>query len=146
MKRYDTEDSFRSAWMGARKKTAFIKHLIDEGLIIKELKAIYPADIDIFDIILKNTYDIEPITRFQRADFCKEFLAQLPDGKKDFYIDVLSKYVEFGIYAFEDRKTLETPDFEKKFGRPVELFGKIGGNEEYLNTIEKLERLMYGGK
>ena len=36
--------------MGARKKTAFIKHLIDEGLIIKELKAIYPADIDIFDI------------------------------------------------------------------------------------------------
>ncbi len=146
LKRYDTEDSFRSAWMGARKKTAFIKHLIDEGLIIKELKAIYPADIDIFDIILKNTYDIEPITRFQRADFCKEFLAQLPDGKKDFYIDVLSKYVEFGIYAFEDRKTLETPDFEKKFGRPVELFGKIGGNEEYLNTIEKLERLMYGGK
>lgn len=143
LKRYDTETSFRSAWLATRKKTVFIEHLVNDGLIIKELRAEYPADIDIFDILLRNTYGVEPMTRIQRANFCKEFLEQLPDDHREFYTDMLSKYIEVGISALEDRNILRTPDFENKYGTVLEMFKKIGGNEEHIKTIEQLENLIY---
>ncbi|MBD5398803.1 DEAD/DEAH box helicase family protein [bacterium] len=145
LKRYATESDFRSAWLSSRKKTSLIEELVEDGLIIKEFKSLYPDDIDIFDMLLKNTYDIEPITRKERAVFCNEFIEQLPDIKKEFYTDMLTRYIEIGISALEDRKILKTANFEKKYGTIVEMFGKIGGNEEYLNTIEKIKNLIYGG-
>jgi hypothetical protein len=59
---------------------------------------------------------------------------------------MLAKYIEVGVSALEDRQILRTLDFENKYGTIVEMFNKIGGNEKYLDTIEKLENLIYGGK
>lgn len=146
LKRYKTEADFRSAWLASRKKTTLIERWIADGLIIQELKVLYPADIDIFDMLLKNTYNVKPFTRQVRATFCRDFVGQLPATKKEFYTDILSRYIDIGICALEDRKILRTQYFENKYGTIVEMFKKIGGNEEYFDTIEKLENLIYGSK
>ena len=146
LKRYTTEGAFRDAWNRAHKKTLFVDQLVADGLVIKELRAFYPSDIDIFDVLLKNTYDVQPLTRAARAERCKALLKGLSSVEQDFYTDMLAKYIEVGVSALEDRQILRTLDFENKYGTIVEMFNKIGGNEKYLGTIEKLENLIYGGK
>lgn len=146
LKRYETEELFRSAWLSAQKKTTFIEQLVADGLIINELKSVYSDDIDIFDILLHNTYGAELLKRSSRAKYCQQYISCLTDKQKEFYQDLLSKYIDVGISALEDRKILRTPYFEKKYGTIVEIFDKIDSQEEYLNKIEKLVSLIYGGK
>lgn len=146
LKRYATEDEFRKAWNGHRIKRNFIKELEADGLVVEELTNQYPSDIDVFDILLLNTYGTVPVKRADRAKNCSEYVEQLPEIKQDFYNDLLSRYVEFGIDVFEDRKTFATPYFENKYGTLLELFEKIDGPENYANTMEHLKKLIYEGK
>jgi type I restriction enzyme R subunit len=144
LKRFPTEADFRKAWAKASKKTIFVEQLISDGLFLKDLRAYYPLELDVYDLLLANTYDTKPLTRQQRAERCADFIAELPEANRAFFSDVIEKYVAVGISALEDRNIFRTKEFENKYGTIVEMFGKIGGNEAYLQTTEKLKQIIYG--
>lgn len=144
LRRYPTEADFKKAWASTSKKSNFIKQLIEDGLFLKDLKAYYPAELDTYDILLQNTYGSEPLTRAERAGRCTDYVAALPETQKEFYSDVIKKYIEIGVSALEDRNTMRTKGFEDKYGTVTEIFAKIGGVEAFLNTTEQLKQIIYG--
>lgn len=144
IKRFPTADDFKNAWQNESSKTKFIQKLLDDGLFLQDLKSDYPAALDVYDILLATTYDIEPLTREQRANKATDLISNLPDNKREFYFDLLGKYVETGVSALENRKILLIPAIENKYGTPVETVKQIGGNEDFIATREAIKQAIYG--
>lgn len=144
-KRFPSADDFISAWQTAKNKSKFISELSEKGLFIDELRREYGKELDIYDIILNNTYDIEPFTREQRAQNANKILEQLEGDCKNIFVDVMAKYVEVGISALENRNTFRIEPFTSQYGTGVEIVKKIGGNERYINITERLKNAIYEG-
>ena len=143
LKRFPEEKDFINAWKSASNKTKFIANLSNIGLFIDELRREYAREYDVYDVILKNTYDIEPLTREQRAQKVNKILEQLEGDCKNIFVDVMEKYVEVGISALENRNTLRIEPFTSQYGTGVEIVRKIGGNEKYIEITNKLKKAIY---
>lgn len=145
LKRYPNEKNFVDAWQSASNKTKLLAGLSDSGLFLDELRREYGREYDVYDIILQNTYDTEPLTREQRAQKANKILEQLEGDCKNIFADVMAKYVEVGISALENRNTLRIEPFTSQYGTCVEIVRKIGGNEKYIEITEKLKNAIYEG-
>lgn len=93
--------------------------------------------------LFKNTYDIAPLTREQRAHKTDKVLENLVGDCKNIFIDVIAKYVEIGVSAIENRNTLRIEPFTSQYGTGVEIVRKIGGNEKYIEITDKLKNAIY---
>lgn len=143
LKRFSEEQDFIDMWQMASNKTKLLKGLSDTGLFLDELRREYGREYDVYDIILKNTYDIEPLTREQRAHKADKVLENLVGDCKNIFIDVIAKYVEIGVSAIENRNTLRIEPFTSQYGTGVEIVRKIGGNEKYIEITDKLKNAIY---
>ena len=144
LKRFPKAKDFIDLWKSSANKTKLISVLSETGLFINELRREYDKEYDVYDIILKNTYDIEPLTKTQRAEKTKFILEELNGDCKNIFTDVIKKYIEIGISAIEDRNTLRIEPFVSQYGTGVEIIKKIGGNEKYIDITEKLKNAIYG--
>lgn len=97
LKRFPEEKDFIDMWQSASNKTKLLAGLSDTGLFLDELRREYGREYDVYDIILKNTYDIAPLTREQRAHKTDKVLENLVGDCKNIFIDVIAKYVEIGV-------------------------------------------------
>ena len=145
LKRYPNEKNFVDAWQSASNKTKLLAVLSASGLFLDELRREYGREYDVYDIILQNTYDTEPLTREQRAQKANKILEQLEGDCKNIFADVMAKYVEVGISALENRNTLRIEPFTSQYGTGVEIVCKIGGKEKYIEITEKLKNAIYEG-
>lgn len=145
LKRFPEEQDFIDTWQSAFNKTKLIAGLSDAGLFIDELRREYGKEFDVYDILLQNTYGIEPLTREQRAQKADRILEQLNGDCKNIFTDVLAKYVEVGIPAIENRNIFRIEPFTSQYGTGVEIVRKIGGNEKYIEITEKLKNAIYEG-
>ena len=143
LKRFHEAKDFIDLWKSSANKTKLISVLSETGLFINELRREYDKEYDVYDIILKNTYDIEPLTRTQRAKKAKFILEELNGDCKNIFTDVIKKYIEIGISAIEDRNTLRIEPFVSQYGTGVEIIKKIGGNEKYIEITDKLKNAIY---
>ena len=144
LKRFPEEKDFIDAWQSASSKTRLLTDLSDTGLFIDELRREYGKEFDVYDIILKNTYDIEPLTREQRAGKANKVIEQLIGDCKNIFADVMAKYVEVGVSALENRNTFRIEPFTSQYGTGVEIVRKIGGNEKYIDITDRLKNAIYG--
>ena len=145
LKRFPEEKNFIDVWQSASSKTNILADLSEKGLFLDELRREYGREYDVYDIILKNTYDIEPLTREQRAKKASKVIEQLSGDCKNIFADVMAKYVEVGISALENRNTLRIELFTSQYGTGVEIVKKIGGNEKYIEITKKLKNAIYEG-
>ena len=145
LKRFPEEKDFIDMWQMASNKTKLLKGLSDTGLFLDELRREYGREYDVYDVILKNTYDIEPLTREQRAHKANKVLENLVGDCKNIFTDVMAKYVEVGISALENRNTFRIEPFTSQYGTGVEIVRKIGGNEKYIEITDDLKKAIYEG-
>ncbi len=82
-------------------------------------------------------------TRAERATRCDAFLVTLPTEQQEVYKDILTMYVSSGIDALEKREVLRVKQFADKHGSVVEIVRKMGGNEQFFNTIDHLKEIIY---
>ena len=145
LKRFPEKQDFIDTWQSASNKTKLIASLSEAGLFIDELRREYGKEFDVYDILLQNTYGIEPLTREQRAQKADRILEQLNGDCKNIFADVLVKYVEVGIPAIENRNIFRIEPFTSQYGTGVEIVRKIGGNEKYIEITDKLKKAIYEG-
>lgn len=143
LKRFPEEKDFIDTWQSASNKTKLIAGLSEAGLFIDELRREYGKEFDVYDILLQNTYGIEPLTREQRVQKASKILDILEGDCKNIFTDVLAKYVEVGIPAIENRNIFRIEPFTSQYGTGVEIVRKIGGNEKYIEITDKLKNAMY---
>jgi len=143
-KEYGSIDKFLTKWRNADKKTAILTELIDQGILLSELKQEVGKEYDEFDLICHVAFDRKPLTRKERANNVKKgnYFAKYGEKVRKVIEALIKKYEDEGIENIEDLKILKVRPFNK-IGTPVEILRSFGGKDKFLNAIIELEQEIY---
>lgn len=141
---YASLDDFLTLWTGDEKRTVIIQELEEKGIFIEELRKMYPADVDDFDLICDIAYGIKPLTKSERAKNTKvnEVLANYSDKCKQILEILLDKYSNDEIDELTDSKILKLPEFNE-YGNPMKIASLFGGLNGYLNAVHEVQNALY---
>lgn len=144
LKDYASLDDFLQFWTSEEKRTVIIEELEEKGIFIEELKKMYPADVDDFDLICDIAYGIKPLTKSERAKNRKvnEVLNHYSDQCKEVLTILLNKYANNEIDDITDQKILKLPEFNE-FGSPVKIARMFGGLNGYLAAVQNIQYALY---
>lgn len=137
-------DDFLTLWTSDEKRSAIIEELENKGIFIEELRKMYPADVDDFDLICDIAYGIKPLTKSERAKRTKvdEVLAAYSDKCKEILQILLDKYSNDEIDELVDSKILKLPEFNE-YGNPMKIASLFGGLNGYLNAVHQVQNALY---
>ncbi len=141
---YQTLNDFLTKWHSADKKQAIIDELIEQGIVLENLKEAIGKEMDIFDMICHTAFDQPPLTRAERAKQVKkrDVFTQYGEQARKVLEALLDKYADEGIENIEDIKVLKVNPFEQ-FGTPTEIIQLFGGKSQYLQALSQLEQALY---
>jgi len=143
-KEYSSLDKFLQTWKKAKKKSAIIQELINQGVLLHELKKEVGKDYDDFDLVCHVAFDKKPLTRRERANNVKKrnYFAKYSEQAKKVIEALLDKYADEGIENLESINILKVNHF-RQFGTPYEIVNSFGGKDKYLKTIKDMEKYLY---
>ena len=137
-------DDFLTLWTSDEKRSVIIQELKEKGIFIEELRKMYSADVDDFDLICDIAYGIKPLTKSDRAKNSKvnEVLACYSDKCKQILKILLEKYSNDEIDDITDSKILKLPEFNE-YGNPMKIANLFGGLNGYLNAVHQVQNALY---
>lgn len=137
-------EDFLTLWTSDEKKSVIIQELEEKGIFIEELRKMYSADVDDFDLICDIAYGIKPLTKSERAKNSKvnEVLACYSDKCKQILKILLEKYSNDEIDDITDSKILKLPEFNE-YGNPMKIANLFGGLNGYLNAVHQVQNALY---
>lgn len=141
---YASLDDFLTLWTSDEKRSVIIEELTAKGIFIDELRKMYPADVDDFDLICDIAYGIKPLTKSDRAKNSKvnAVLASYSDKCKQILEILLEKYSNDEIDELTDSKILKLPEFNE-YGNPMKIASLFGGLNGYLNAVHQVQNALY---
>ena len=144
LKDYASLDDFLQFWTSEEKRVVIIEELEEKGIFIEELRKMYPADVDDFDLICDIAYGIKPLTKSERAKSSRvnEVLNRYSDQCKEILNILLEKYANDEIDDITDQKILKLPDFND-YGSPVKIARMFGGLNGYLHAVQDVQHALY---
>lgn len=144
LKDYASLDDFLQFWNSEEKRAVIIEELEEKGIFIEELRKMYPADVDDFDLICDIAYGIKPLTKSERAKSSRvnEVLNRYSDQCKEILNILLEKYANDEIDDITDQKILKLPDFND-YGSPVKIARMFGGLNGYLHAVQDVQHALY---
>ena len=144
LKDYASLDDFLQFWTSEDKRAVIIEELEEKGIFIEELRKMYPADVDDFDLICDIAYGIKPLTKSERAKSSRvnEVLNRYSDQCKSILNILLEKYANDEIDDITDQKILKLPDFND-YGSPVKIARMFGGLNGYLHAVQDVQHALY---
>jgi type I restriction enzyme R subunit len=142
--KYATLDDFLRRWTEAERKVAVIDELREQGVLLEELKEKVGKDFDTFDLVCHVVYGQPPLTRRERAENVKkrDVFTQYGAEARAVLDALLDKYADEGLAPVEDLGVLRVRPLSD-LGTPVEIVGRFGGRDEYLDAVRKLEEALY---
>jgi type I restriction enzyme R subunit len=143
-KNFASLNDFLNRWTSADRKTAIVKELEHEGILIEALAEEVGKDFDPFDLIAHVAFGQKPLTRRERAENVKKrnYFAKYGDKARAVLEALLQKYADEGLANLEDPKVLKIQPFNQ-YGTPVEIIQAFGGKEQYFQAVKDLEQQLY---
>lgn len=141
---YASLDDFLTLWTSDEKHSVIIEELENKGIFIEELRKMYPANVDDFDLICDIAYGIKPLTKSERAKNSKvdAIINSYSDKCKKVLEILLNKYSNDEIDDITDSKILKLPDFNE-YGSPIKIANLFGGLNGYLNAVHQVQNALY---
>ena len=141
-------DDFIKKWTEADKKSAIIDELIEQGIMVDELreevKQKTGKDLSVFDLICHVTFDTPPLSRKERAQKVKKrnYFAKYSEKARKVLNALIDKFSDGGIEEIENREILYFQPFDE-IGTPVEIIKEFGGKAKYEEAIKELEKELF---
>lgn len=144
---YSSLTEFINSWSGAERKTAIIKELEEQGVLVDALLKAVNWEVDLFDIICHVAYDQPPLTRKERANNVKKrnYFAKYGEQSRKVLEALLDKYSDEGIDNLESMEILKVKPLTD-FGSAVEIISLFENKNKYLYAVKELEQEIYKGK
>lgn len=141
---YASLSDFLTLWTSDEKRSVIIEELEEKGIFIEELRKMYPADVDDFDLICDIAYGIKPLTKSERVKRAKvdEVLSSYSDKCKEVLKILLEKYSNDEINELTDSKILKLPEFNE-YGNPMKIANLFGGLKGYLDAAHQIQNALY---
>ena len=143
-KEYSSLTKFLTVWKESDKKTAVIEEMVNQGILLNELKSEVGKEFDEFDLICHVAFDKKPLTRRERAQNVRKrnYFTKYGDKAKKVIDSLLDKYADEGIENIEDIKVLSVNPLAQ-YGTPIEIVAAFGGKKQYREAVRELESLIY---
>lgn len=137
-------DEFLTLWTSDQKRSAIIEELENKGIFIENLRKMYQANVDDFDLICDIAYGIKPLTKSERAKRTKvdEVLASYSDKCREILQILIDKYSKNEIDELVDSMILKLPEF-KDYGNPMKIASLFGGLDRYLDAVHQVQNALY---
>ncbi|QEP45091.1 DEAD/DEAH box helicase [Ectothiorhodospiraceae bacterium BW-2] len=141
---YQSLNEFLNRWHSSAQKQAIIDELIEQGVVLENLKEAVGKEMDLFDLICHTAFDQPPLTRAERANRVKkrDAFSQYGEQARQVLNALLDKYADEGIENIEDIKILKINPFNQ-IGTPTEIIRHFGGKQNYLQALATLEEQLY---
>ena len=145
---FATMDDFIKKWSEADKKSAIIDELIEQGVMLDELreevKQKTGKDLSVFDLICHVTFDTPPLSRKERAEKVKKrnYFGKYSEKARKVLNALIDKFADEGIEEIENREILYFQPFDE-IGTPVEIIKEFGGKTKYEEAIKELEKKLF---
>lgn len=145
---FATMDDFIKKWSEADKKSAIIDELIEQGVMLDELKEEVKQktgkDLSVFDLICHVTFDMPPLSRKERAEKVKKrnYFGKYSEKARKVLNALIDKFADDGIEEIENREILKFQPFDE-IGTPMEIIKEFGGKTKYEETIKELEKELF---
>ena len=145
---FATMDDFIKKWSEADKKSAIIDELIEQGVMLDELREEFKQktgkDLSVFDLICHVTFDTPPLSRKERAQKVKKrnYFAKYSEKARKVLNALIDKFSDGGIEEIENREILYFQPFDE-IGTPVEIIKEFGGKAKYEEAIKELEKELF---
>lgn len=142
--KFPTLNDFLIEWSSADRKTAIIKELKEQGVLVNELEKAVDRSADLFDLICYVAFDKPPMTRKERANNVKKrnVFSKYGEQAKKVLEALLNKYSDEGIENIENMEVLKVTPLTD-FGSPTEIVREFGGKKKYLEALKELETELY---
>ncbi|MFA5404451.1 MAG: DEAD/DEAH box helicase family protein, partial [Ignavibacteria bacterium] len=133
---YATLNDFINKWNKSEQKTAIIKELEQQGVMVEGLLNAVNKEADLFDIVCHVAFDKSPLTRKERANNVKKrnYFTKFGEQAKKVIDALLEKYSDEGIENIESMEVLKVKPLAE-FGSPMEIVKEFGGKKKYLEAI-----------
>lgn len=145
---FATMNDFIKKWSEADKKSAIIDELIEQGVMLDELreevKQKTGKDLSVFDLICHVTFDTPPLSRKERAEKVKKrnYFGKYSEKARKVLNALIDKFADEGIEEIENREILYFQPFDE-IGTPVEIIKEFGGKTKYEEAIKELEKELF---
>lgn len=144
---YPTINDFRKAFLDSTDKAAFASDLLLHIDWENNFKKHYGYAVDVYDIIMKMGYDIEPpmskVDRIHKQEVV-DFVNTFDDPTKTLLNMLLETYVESDLRSLiEVKDVFSLPKFNDLGFTPLSAVKAFGGKSNYIKTITELEKHLY---
>ena len=148
---YPTLDAFLQKWGNTVHKQAVLVELLQQGVMLDELKEQIGEGYDPFDMICHIAYDRPPLTRQERARKVQkeDVFTQYGEIARQVLAGLLEKYADNGIEILEEAaeprqmaKMLKVRPFSQ-YGSPKQIVDAFGGRDAYLTAVQQLSQQIY---
>lgn len=146
---FKDEDELRSIWSGPDTRKAFMQGLAERGFnkeVLAEMQTIIDAEnSDIFDVLTYVAFDIDPVTREERAIKARSTLHGHFSDKQEVFIDfVLAHYVKEGVEELEPEKL--SPLLKLKYNNAIaDAIADLGKPELIKDVFYGFQKYLYQG-
>lgn len=141
---FATLNDFISKWAATERKEVIIKELEEQGVMVEALQEAVDKPMDIFDLICHVAYDQPPLTRRDRANNVRKrnYFTKYGEQARNVLETLLDKYADEGIVNIESIDVLKVKPLTD-FGSTLEIIGKFGSKDKYLQAVNDLENELY---
>jgi len=137
-------DSFLALWEAAEKKSALLKELEAQGIILDNLREEVKHDFDLFDLICHVAWDQPALSRRERANAVKQrnYFTRYGNQARAVLEALLEKYADQGIEEIEEMAVLRVEPLAQ-MGTPTEIIKLFGDKQKYVFAVNELKRELY---
>lgn len=141
---FATLNDFINKWAATERKEVIIKELQEQGVMVEALQEAVDKKIDLFDLICHVAYDQPPLTRRDRANNVRKrnYFTKYGEQARNVLETLLDKYADEGIVNIESIDVLKVKPLTD-LGSPLEIIGKFGSKDKYLQAVNELEIELY---
>jgi len=139
--------ALRSKWSSAEERATILEALEERGISLEELMAAAKQpDADPFDLLCHVAFNAPLRTRRERAEALrrdrKAFFDAYTPKAREVLIDILEKYIDFGVAQFQIPAILKVPPISDR-GTVIEIATMFGGAEKLRTAVNEMQAFLY---
>lgn len=140
---YPAPEEFMDEWLKSDNKTKLADELLIDIAYPNKVIESFGYSIDKYDIILYAGYQINPMSKAERAKKVDDYVSGLPEKQQEIMTILFKCYQHSDFDELKEMRIFDLPIFTKAGWTRLSAIQQFGSKEKYLNFMSVIEKKLY---